>query len=83
MLRSNLCNFYDAYILVKGKITITGDGDNAAARQADERNKDVIFKNRAPFVKCINRINNIEIDNAKDIDIVMTMCNLIEYSQLF
>ena len=38
MLRSNLCNFSDAYILVKGTITITGAGDNAAARQADERN---------------------------------------------
>ena len=80
MLRSNLCDFSDAYILVKGTITITGAGDNVAARQADERNKGVIFKNCAPFVKCISRINNTEIDNAKDIDIVMPMYNLIEYS---
>ena len=57
MLRSNLCNFSDAYILVKGTITITGAGDNVAARQADERNKGVIFKNCAPFVRCISRIN--------------------------
>ena len=80
MLRSNLCDFSDAYILVKGTITITGAGDNAAARQADERNKGVIFKNCAPFVKYISRINNREIDNAKDIDIVILMYNLIEYS---
>ena len=80
MLRSNLCNFSDAYILVKGAITITGAGNNAATRQADERNKDVIFKNCAPFVKCISMLNNAEIHNAKDIDIVMPMYNLIDYS---
>ena len=44
MLRSNLCDYADAYILVKGTITITGAGDNDAAKQADERNKGVIFK---------------------------------------
>ena len=44
MLTSSLCDYTDAYILVKGKITITGEGDDAAARQADERNKGVIFK---------------------------------------
>ena len=49
MLRSNLCDYADAYILVKGEITITGRGDNADARHADERNKGVIFKNCAPF----------------------------------
>ena len=73
MLRSNLCDYADAYILVKGTITITGAGD-------DERNKGVIFKNCAPFAKCINGINNTDIDNAQDIDIVMSMYNLIEYS---
>ena len=51
-----------------------------AARQADERNKGVTFKNCAPFTKCISRINNTDIDNAEDIDIVMPMYNLIEYS---
>ena len=80
MLRSNLCDYADAYILVKGTITITGAGDDAAARRADERNKGVIFKNCAPFTKCISRINNTDIDNAQDIDIVMPMYNLIEYS---
>ena len=44
MLKSSLCDYTDAYILVKGKITITGEGDDAAARQTDERNKGVIFK---------------------------------------
>ena len=76
----DLCDYADAYILVKGTITITGAGDDAAARRADERNKGVIFKNCAPFTKCISRINNTDIDNAQDIDIVMPMYNLIEYS---
>ena len=80
ILRSNLCDYADAYILVKGTITITGAGNDDAAKRLDERNKGVIFKNCAPFTKCINRINNTEIDNAKDIDIVMPMYNLIEYS---
>ena len=80
MLRSNLCDYADSYILVKVIITITGAGDDAAARRADERNKGVTFKNCAPFTKCINRINNIDIDNAHDFDIVMSMYNLIEYS---
>ena len=80
MLRSNSCDYADAYILVKGTITITGAGDNDAAKRLDERNKGVIFKNCAPFTKCISRINNTDIDNAQDIDIVMPMYNLIEYS---
>ena len=79
MLRSNLFDYADAYILVTGAITITGAGNDDAARQADERNKGVILKNCAPFTKCISRINNTEIDNAQDIDIVMPMYNLIEY----
>ena len=80
MLRSNLCDYADAYILVKGTITITGAGDDDAAKRLDERNKGVIFKNCAPFTKCISRINNTDIDNAKDIDIVISLYNLIEYS---
>ena len=80
MLKSNLCDYADAYILVNGRVTITGAGDDAAARQADERDKGVTFKNCAPFTKCISRINNTDIDNAQDIDIVMPMYNLIEYS---
>ena len=80
MLKSSLCDYSDAYILVKGKITITGAGADAAARQADERNKGVAFKNCTPFTNCISEINNTQVDNAKDIDIVMPMHNLIEYS---
>ena len=80
MLRSNLCNYTDSYILVKGTITITGAGDNDAARRADERDKEVIFKNCAPFTKCISRINNTDIDNTQDMNIVMSMYNLIDYS---
>ena len=78
MLRSNLCDYADSYILVKGTITITGEGDNAAAGRADERDKGVTFKNCAPFTKCISRINNTDIDNSHDIDIVMPIYNLIE-----
>ena len=80
MLKSSLCDNSDAYILVKGKITIAGAGADAAAKQADERNKGVIFKNCALFINCLSEIHNTQIDNAKDIDIVMPMYNLIEYS---
>ena len=79
MLRSSLCDYADAYILVKGTITITGEGDDAA-KQLDERNKGAIFKNCTPFTKCISRINNTDIDTARDIDVVVPMYNLIEYS---
>ena len=80
MLKSSLCDYSDEYILVKRKITITGAGADAAARQTDERDKGVAFKNCAPFINCICEINNTQVDNAKDIDIVMPMYNLIEYS---
>ena len=72
-----------AYILVKETITITAEGDDDAAERIDERNKDVVFKNCAPFTKCISRINNIDIDNAQDFDIVMPMYNFIEYSNKY
>ena len=80
MLKPSLCDYSDAYILFKGKITITGAGANAADRQADERDKGVAFKNCAPFTACKTNINNVEIDNCMDIDIVMPMYNLIQYS---
>ena len=83
MLRSNLCDYADSYILVEGTITITGAGDDADARQADERDKGVTFKNFAPFTKCISRTNNTDIDSAQDIDIVMPTYNLIEYSDKY
>ena len=78
MLKSSLCDYIDAYILVKGTISV----NNTAAQGADANNtnKKVIFKNCAPFTNCISEINNTQIDNVKDIDIVMPMYNLIEYS---
>ena len=79
MLKSSLCDYCDAYILVEGKI-ITGAGDDVAARQADERDKGIAFKNCAPFTNCISEINNTQIDNCKDIDIVMPLYYLPEYS---
>ena len=79
MLKSNLCDYADAYILVKGTTTINGAGDDVAARRADERNKGVTFKDCAPFTKCISKINDTEIENVQVIDIVMPTYNLIEY----
>ena len=61
-----MCDYSDAYTHVKGKITITGEGDNEAAKRADERNKGVAFKNGAPFTICISEINNTQIDSCKD-----------------
>ena len=76
MLKSSLCDYSDAYILV----TISVNNTAAAGAAANNTNKKVIFKNCAPFTNCISEINNTQIDNAKDIDIVMPMYNLIEYS---
>ena len=80
MLRSSLWDYSDAYVLVSGTITITGAENDDAARRLDERNKGVIFKNCAPFTDCTSEINNTQIDNAKYIDAVMPIYNLIEYS---
>ena len=74
MLRSDLCDFSDAYIIVKGDITVTNP-NNA------KRKKAVAFKNNAPFINCISKINGIKIDNAEDLDVVMPMYNLLEYSK--
>ena len=79
MLRSTLCDYSDAYILVKGNITVNNTAA-AAASAANNTNKKVILKNCAPFTNCISKINNTEMDNAEYIDIVMPMHNLIEYS---
>ena len=80
MLKSNLCDYADAYVLVKDRITITGAGADDATRRADEKDKGVTFKNCAPFTKCMSRINNTDVDTTRDIDIVIPMYNLIEYS---
>ena len=74
MLKSDLCNFSDAYIVIKGDITV-GASNNA------KRNKAVTFKNNAPFINCISKINGVKIDNAEDLDVVMPMYNLLEYSK--
>ena len=78
MLKSSLCDYSDAYIPVKGTIAV----NNTAAADADANNtnKKVIFKSCAPFTNCISEINNTQRDNAKDIDIVMPMYSLVEYS---
>ena len=78
MLKSSLSDYSDAYILVKGTITV----NNTAAADADANNtnKKVIFKTCAPFTNYISEINNTQVDNAKDIDIVRHLYNLTEYS---
>ena len=74
MLRSDLCDFIGAYIVVKGTITDTNPDNNVY-------DKKLAFKNNAPFVSCILKINNTFSDNAEDLDIVKPMYNLIEYSK--
>ena len=78
MLRSSLCDYSDAFILVKGNITANNTAVDGPA--ANNTNKKVIFKNFAPFTNCISKINNKQIDSAEYIDIVMLMYNLIEYN---
>ena len=78
MLRSSLCDYSDAYILVKGNISVNNTAAEGAA--ANNASKKVIFKNCASFTNCISKINNTQINNAQYVDIVMPMYNLIEYS---
>ena len=78
MLKPSLCDYSEAYILVQGTISVTNTA--AAGVAANNIIKKVIFKNCAPFTNCISEINNTQIDSAKDINIVMPMYNLIEYS---
>ena len=98
MLRSDLCDFNDAYIVVKGNIavnkktfTVNDIEDpnntiaNATATNTANNNtfgkKELVFKNNAPFINCIPKINSIKIDNAEDLDVVMSMYNLLEHSK--
>ena len=121
MLRSDLCDFREAYIVVKGKVVANfndiknyvvddfpdeifpddtfPDGSNAAqintartaaktvavndANNNDTRNiiKDISFRNNAPFISCISKINGVSIDNAEDLDVVIPVYRLIEYSK--
>ena len=75
MLRSDLCDYSDAYVWVKGKITVTNPKDNA------NFNKELTLKNNAPFISCISKINGELVENAEDLDILIPMYNLLEYSK--
>ena len=75
ILRSDLCDYSDAYVWVKGKITVTNPNDNA------NFNKELTLKNNAPFISCISKISGELVENAEDLDIVMPMYNLLEYSK--
>ena len=74
MLQSNLCDYSNAYTVVKGRISVRGNNN------ANTRNKQLIFKNSTPFRSCISKINNAFIENAEDVDIVMPIYHLLEYS---
>ena len=75
MLRSDLCDYSDAYILVNGTITV------AENHPRDRQNRPLILKNNAPFISCISKINNELIEDVEDLDMVMPMYNLLEYSK--
>ena len=77
MLRSDLCDYSEAYIVVKGTIDLLADDAN----ENDKAQKNVTFTNNAGFRSCISKISSTLIDNAEDPDIVMPMYNLLEYSQ--
>ena len=74
MLRSDLCDFNDVYILVKETITVANP-DGA------KRNKEVEFKNNEPFINCISKVNGIKVDNTEDLDVAMSIYNILEYSK--
>ena len=78
MLRSDLCDYSDAHIVVKGDITLKKTN---RIEIIDIRNRFLAFKNNAPFTNCISKINNVLLGNAEDLDIVMSMYNLLEYSK--
>ena len=75
MLRSDFCDYADAYILIKGTVTVAGNAPR------DRQDRSVILKNNAPFISCITRINGELFEDAEDLDIVMPMYNLLEYSK--
>ena len=77
MIRSNLCDYSDAYILVTGTITVPNTA--AAGATVNNTNKKVKFKTCAPFIDCITEMNNTQVDHAQKIDTAKPMNNLIEY----
>ena len=80
MLRSNLWDYSDAYILVKGTVTVDGVV-NGAQNEIRRRNRPLILKNKAQFVSCMTKTKNEFIEDADDLHIVMPMYNLLEYSK--
>ena len=80
MPRSRLCDYGGPNMLVNRTITHTGVGADIVLKSADERNKNVTLKNCAPFTNCFSKIYNTQIYNAKDLNFVMVMYNLIEYN---
>ena len=76
MLISDLCDYSNAYIVVKGIVTVS-----AHERDRDQMNRQVILKNNAPFISCISKVNGVLVENAEDLYIVMAMYNLLEYSK--
>ena len=81
MIRSNLCDYSDADMLVKRTTTVPNT--TAAGAVLNNTNKKLIFKNCAPFTHCTTEINNTQVADAQNIDIVMPIYNLIEYSDAF
>ena len=81
MIRSNLCDYSDAYILIKGTITLPSKA--VADAVVNYANIKVIFKNCATFTDCIIEINNAQVYEAQKIDLIMSMYNLIEYSDAY
>ena len=78
MLRSDLFDFSDAYIDMKGTITVTKTNKRGFI---DIRNRFLAFKRITPFTNCVLKINNVLIDNAEDLDVLRQMYNLLEYSK--
>ena len=75
MQRSDLCDYNDAYVVVKGTITLLGENNR------DKKNRSLAFKNNASFISCISKINGVLTENAEDLDVVIQMYNLLEYSK--
>ena len=78
MLRSDLCDYSNAYIVVKGVVTVSAD-----ERDRNEMNRQVVLKNNAPFISCISKINGVLIENAEDLCIAVPMYNLLEYIKIY
>ena len=80
MIRATLCDYSDVYIHIKGTIAVQNTETAAAP---NTKNKKFIFKNCAPFINCISEINNTKVGDAHDINAVMPMHNLVQYSDSY